>query len=114
MEARLFIPYKSIFPLLWEDWNKRADFAWKSAFWNTVFWSWVIAQLISGKLYQKVEGGYLYVKLSEVNLPKRLTYIQKSTHYCNANESGLLKVPRIIFPKRGGAIAINKKELSKI
>ena len=49
-----------------------------------------------------------------MNLPKRLTYIQKSTHYCNANENGLLKVPRIIFPKRGGAIAINKKELSKI
>ena len=78
------------------------------------FWSWVIAQLISGKLYQKVEGGYLYVKVLDMNLPGNLTYIQKSIHYSNANKKDLLKASCIIFLKRGGAITTNKKELSKI
>ena len=78
-------------------------------------WSWArishIAQLVSGKPYQEVDDGYLYVKVSDMNLPENLTHIKKSTHYCTANESDLLKAPCIIFPKRGGAIATNKKRI---
>ena len=46
-----------------------------------------------------------------MNLPENLTHIQKSSHFCNANQSDLLKAPCIIFPKRGGAIATNKKRI---
>ena len=80
-------------------------------------WSWArishIAQLSSGKPYQEVEDGYLYVKVSDMNLVDNSTYITKSTHFCATNEKDLLKSPCIIFPKRGGAIATNKKRIVK-
>ena len=78
-------------------------------------WSWArishIAQVVSGKPYQEVDDGYLYVKVSDMNLPENFSHIKKSTHFCNANENDLLKAPCIIFPKRGGAIATNKKRI---
>ena len=78
-------------------------------------WKWVrvadIAFLSSGKPYEETEEGVLYIKVYDMNLPENETQIVTSTHFVNANNDGIIPVNSIIFPKRGGAIATNKKRM---
>ena len=57
-------------------------------------------------------GSYLYCKVGDMNLPKNTFEINESNHHITPSERELaLLIPAgsIIFPKRGGAIATNKK-----
>lgn len=80
-------------------------------------WKWVrieeIAYLTSGKPYDEVEKGELYIKVSDMNLAENETEIVTSNHYVSAANSGKIPVGSLIFPKRGGAIATNKKRMVK-
>ncbi len=61
---------------------------------------------------EKNEGDVLYAKVGDMNLPDNLVEINISSRFVNSNE---IKIKQIIpkgatiFPKRGGAIATNKK-----
>jgi type I restriction enzyme S subunit len=60
------------------------------------------------------EGEYFYVKVSDMNLPENQHEITTSSRFINPGERDLRRlIPAgsIIFPKRGGAIATNKKRL---
>jgi len=62
------------------------------------------------------EGEYLYVKVSDMNLPENQHEITTSSRFINPEDRdlrGLIPANAIIFPKRGGAIATNKKRLVK-
>lgn len=78
-------------------------------------WKWVrvadIAFLSSGKPYKETEEGQLYIKVSDMNLPENETQIITSTHFVDVKNDGIIPVNSIIFPKRGGAIATNKKRM---
>jgi type I restriction enzyme S subunit len=57
-------------------------------------------------------GDILYTKIADMNLPENLIEINTSSRFVNSNEINLnqiIPVGAIIFPKRGGAIATNKK-----
>lgn len=61
-------------------------------------------------------GDYLYLKVADLNLIGNEKDINISSRYLNPNEKELrAAIPSgsIIFPKRGGAIATNKKKLIK-
>ena len=61
-------------------------------------------------------GEYLYVKVSDMNLPENQYEITTSTRFVSPGKGALKNlIPgrAIIFPKRGGAIATNKKRLVK-
>ena len=76
-------------------------------------WKWVrvadISYLSSGKPYEETEKGELYIKVSDMNLPENDSTISTSLHYTDKKNVGVIPVFSIIFPKRGGAIATNKK-----
>lgn len=78
-------------------------------------WKWVrvadIAFLSSGKAYEETIEGELYIKVSDMNLPENKTQIVTSTHFVSVNNDGIIPMNSIIFPKRGGAIATNKKRM---
>ena len=60
------------------------------------------------------DGEYLYVKVSDMNLPENQHEITTSSHFITPDQNALKSlIPSgsIIFPKRGGAIATNKKRL---
>ena len=66
---------------------------------------------ISPKL-ERAEGDVLYIKVGDMNLPDNEVEINTSTRFVNSNEIKLRQIipeGSIIFPKRGGAIATNKK-----
>lgn len=66
---------------------------------------------ISPKL-ERNEGDVLYIKVGDMNLPNNEIEINTSTRFVNSNEIKLRQIipeGSIIFPKRGGAIATNKK-----
>ena len=83
-------------------------------------WKWTrfgnIIKLMSGTSYpieqEKREGKKLYVKVGDMNLPENSFEIVTSMQYLDDYSSSHL-IPRnsVIFPKRGGAIATNKKKL---
>ncbi len=57
-------------------------------------------------------GDVLYVKVGDMNLPKNEIEIKTSSRYVNSNEIKQVQIipeGAVIFPKRGGAIATNKK-----
>ena len=61
-------------------------------------------------------GEYIYVKVSDMNLPGNQYEITTSTRFISPNKQdlkSLIPANSIIFPKRGGAIATNKKRLVK-
>lgn len=61
---------------------------------------------------ENINGEYIYCKVSDMNLSENMCEINTSVTYINANERELnqaIDVNSIIFPKRGGAIATNKK-----
>jgi type I restriction enzyme S subunit len=75
-----------------------------------------VCQLISGttishELEQPI-GEIPYIKVGDMNLPGNEEYITTSSRYVNQSSirtSQILPTGAVIFPKRGGAIATNKK-----
>ena len=81
-------------------------------------WVWCrlgeIAELKSGNQYSypKSENGIMYVKVGDMNLVGNEFEITNSSSYFErefVNERDLILPGGIIFPKRGGAIATNKR-----
>ena len=54
------------------------------------------------------------IKVSDMNLPENQKYIVTTSHWLEDTKYDLLPVNSIIFPKRGAAIATNKKRFTKI
>lgn len=59
-------------------------------------------------------GKLACVKVSDLNIAKNENEIITSSHWTNQNLKGILEVQSIVFPKRGGAIATNKKRFTSI
>lgn len=75
-----------------------------------------VCELKSGttisKSLERNEGDVLYTKVGDMNLPNNEVEINTSTRFVNSNEIKVKQIipeGAIIFPKRGGAIATNKK-----
>lgn len=61
---------------------------------------------------ERNEGDVLYIKVGDMNLPQNEVEINTSSRFVNLKEikiNQIIPVGAIIFPKRGGAIATNKK-----
>lgn len=61
---------------------------------------------------ERDKGDVLYTKVADMNLPENTVEIHTSSRYVNSNEinqNQIIPAGAIIFPKRGGAIATNKK-----
>jgi type I restriction enzyme S subunit len=61
---------------------------------------------------EKNNGNILYAKVGDMNLRGNEYYITLSSRYVNLNEinnNQIIPIGSIVFPKRGGAIATNKK-----
>jgi len=61
---------------------------------------------------ERDEGDVLYTKVADMNLPENLLEINTSSRFVNSAEikqNQIIPEGAIIFPKRGGAIATNKK-----
>jgi len=66
---------------------------------------------ISVALEEK-NGDVLYVKVADMNLPENIIEINTSSRFVSTNQikmSQIIPIGAVIFPKRGGAIATNKK-----
>ena len=85
-------------------------------------WVWCrlgeIVSLKSGTTFNKAleldSGDYMYVKVGGMNLPGNEDIITTSNLYVNSDakiDKALIPEKSIIFPKRGGAIATNKKRI---
>ena len=59
------------------------------------------------------DGAIPYIKVSDMNLPQNSIYINTSTRYVSRKNAGntFLQKGSVIFPKRGAAIATNKKRI---
>ncbi len=75
-----------------------------------------ICELKSGntidKSLEKENGKIPYVKVGDMNIPDNIEEIITSSRFvnlCDIKEDSLIPIGAIIFPKRGGAIATNKK-----
>jgi restriction endonuclease S subunit len=63
-------------------------------------------------LLEKTEGDVLYIKVGDMNLPYNEVEITTSSRFVSSKEikmNQIIPEGAIIFPKRGGAIATNKK-----
>ena len=60
------------------------------------------------------DGKNACIKVGDMNLPENSNSITTSSHWTNKTLKGLVEVDSVLFPKRGAAIATNKKRLSKI
>ncbi|MFZ4754234.1 MAG: restriction endonuclease subunit S, partial [Chitinophagaceae bacterium] len=61
---------------------------------------------------ERTEGDVLYTKVGDMNLPDNEVEINTSSRFVNIKEikiNQVIPIGAIIFPKRGGAIATNKK-----
>ena len=80
-------------------------------------WVWVrlknLVFLFSGNQYTESEDGIFYVKVADMNLPENQVEITTSTRRASCDSSQIISPYSIIFPKRGGAIATNKKRIVK-
>lgn len=77
-----------------------------------------VCELKSGttipKNLEKETGDLLYVKVGDMNYPGNEKFIQGSSRYASTNDIHpryIIPEGSIIFPKRGGAIATNKKRI---
>lgn len=64
------------------------------------------------KSLERIEGDVLYVKIGDMNLPENKIEILTSSRFVNSHQiktNQIIPKGAIIFPKRGGAIATNKK-----
>ena len=60
-------------------------------------------------------GKIACIKVGDMNLPDNQTYITTSSHWTNIDKPNrIVKTNSVIFPKRGAAIATNKKRLNLI
>jgi len=69
------------------------------------------------KDYEQPSGQIAYLKVSDLNISGNETEIQTSSRFINLDLVSKKKIiPRgsVIFPKRGGAIATNKKRITSI
>ena len=80
-------------------------------------WEWVrlvdIVYLNSGNQYEELNDGLPYIKVADMNLSENQHEIVTSTRFVSPNNVGVIPINSIIFPKRGGAIATNKKRVVK-
>jgi len=63
-------------------------------------------------LLERTEGDVLYIKVGDMNLPDNEVEINTSSRFVYSDEikkNQIISVGAVIFPKRGGAIATNKK-----
>lgn len=60
------------------------------------------------------DGEIACVKVSDMNLPENLNEIITTSHWIKETSYSLLPINSIIFPKRGAAIATNKKRFTRI
>ncbi|BCD86219.1 restriction endonuclease subunit S [Pseudomonas solani] len=63
---------------------------------------------------EKAKGDFKYFKVGEMNLEGNELFLQNTDRYLardNAPEKSLMPAGAIVFPKRGGAIATNKKRI---
>ena len=85
-------------------------------------WEWVKVQqvfnVISGTSFdrasEKESGKYIYLKVADMNIEDNEIEITTSSRFVNPSDkelNGIIPSNSIIFPKRGGAIATNKKRL---
>ena len=78
-------------------------------------WKWVrvqdIAVLNSGNQYTEMDTGIPYVKVADMNLEENVYEITTSSRFVSEDNNGCIPINSIIFPKRGGAIATNKKRV---
>ncbi len=61
---------------------------------------------------ERENGNVLYVKVADMNLPENIVEINTSSRFVDVEEINikqLIPESSIVFPKRGGAIATNKK-----
>jgi len=61
---------------------------------------------------ERDKGDVLYAKIADMNLPENLIEINTSSRFADSNDikkNQIIPEGAIIFPKRGGAIATNKK-----
>ena len=54
------------------------------------------------------------IKVSDMNLTENLHEIKTSEHWIEKTQFELLSIGSVVFPKRGGAIATNKKRITTI
>jgi type I restriction enzyme M protein len=59
-------------------------------------------------------GTMACIKVSDMNLNENLIEITTANNWINYSKKNYLKINSIIFPKRGAAIATNKKRITKI
>ncbi|MCF7200899.1 restriction endonuclease subunit S [Pseudomonas oligotrophica] len=65
---------------------------------------------------EKAKGDFKYFKVGEMNLEGNEFFLQKTDRYLardDASEKSVMPAGAIVFPKRGGAIATNKKRILK-
>ena len=85
-------------------------------------WEWVsvkqIFNVMSGGSFdvssEKEFGEYIYLKVADMNLEGNEVTVTTSSRFINPTNkelNGIIPSNSIIFPKRGGAIATNKKRL---
>jgi len=60
------------------------------------------------------DGEIACIKVGDMNLSENSHFITTSSHWTNRQLKGLVEKGSVIFPKRGAAIATNKKRLNKI
>jgi type I restriction enzyme S subunit len=63
---------------------------------------------------ERDEGDVLYTKVADMNLPENLIKIETSSRFVNSyeiNKNQIIPEGAVVFPKRGGAIATNKKRI---
>ncbi|WP_158295358.1 restriction endonuclease subunit S [Stutzerimonas nosocomialis] len=63
--------------------------------------------------YSGQDGGYLALKVSDMNLPGNEEFISTAASWIDGERRGAIKCPvgAVLFPKRGGAIGTNKKRV---
>lgn len=85
-------------------------------------WQWVRLSSVfvtsSGNTFdatlEKETGAFAYVKVGDMNLPGNELFITTSSRFIDPDKKmsrALIPTGSIIFPKRGGAIATNKKRI---
>jgi type I restriction enzyme S subunit len=74
------------------------------------------ASLPTGAPYSGQEDGYLLVKVSDMNLPGNEIWLNKSHQWSGSPGARSATCPKgaVILPKRGAAIATNKKRISSL
>ncbi len=60
------------------------------------------------------DGNLCYIKVSDMNIPENHFEIVKSNNKIKYNKDNYIRELSVLFPKRGAAIATNKKRITKV